>query len=165
MHYAQVRLFISSSLRMNDALFGCTSWNGYACAYLSTWIVQSPGVTNNRDEQIANHTLMYVTVNTIIFCSFCYSTRASFVALFVHRIMAHCQWLCAYIDPRTLVRNAACKHQPQHSRGVCWNFCLVFVFPKTRGKKRCERQNSECQISGRSYAFPLGCRSDEESRF
>ena len=50
MRYAQVRLSISSSLRMNDALFGCTSWNGYAYV-LSRWVVQSPGVTDNTDEQ------------------------------------------------------------------------------------------------------------------
>jgi hypothetical protein len=81
MRYAQVRLSISSSLRTNDALFGCTSWNGYAYVP-SKWVVQSPGVTNNN--KLVHHTLMYNTYNHLLFILLC--TRASFV--FVHRIMA-----------------------------------------------------------------------------
>ena len=54
MRYAQVRLSINSSLRMNDALFGCTFWNGYTYAVPSKWVVQSPGVTNNN--KIIHHT-------------------------------------------------------------------------------------------------------------
>jgi len=64
MRYAQVRLSISSSLRTNDALFGCTSWNGYAYVP-SKWVVQSPGVTNNN--KLVHHTLMYNTYNHLLF--------------------------------------------------------------------------------------------------
>ena len=52
-HYAKVRLSINSSLRANDhdALFGCTSWNGYAYSVPSRWVVQSPGVINNETNK------------------------------------------------------------------------------------------------------------------
>lgn len=90
MRYAQVRLFIISGLRTNGALFGCASWNGYAHSWPSKWVVQSPGVINNRDEQrTAANTFFFVSYQLLIYRG---CDRVSFILLVVHRGMAH--WLC-----------------------------------------------------------------------
>jgi hypothetical protein len=106
MRYAQVRSSISSSLRMNDALFGCTSWNSYAYGVPSRWVVQSPGVTNNNKESRSSYpNVQYIQ-----------SFLVHFVAVLVFRLYSDCimaHWLCLKIDPNFS------KKPEEYSRGAC----------------------------------------------
>ena len=86
MRYAQVRLFISSILRTNGALFGCASWNGYAHSWLSKWVVQSPGVINNTDGQRTAANTSFFVSNYLLIYRGC--DRVSFISLVMHRAMA-----------------------------------------------------------------------------
>ena len=90
MRYAQVRLFINSSLRTNDTLFGCTP--GMAALTLQRAFQMGDAVTwrhqqQRRTKEVVNHALMYIK-NTAISRPFCYSiTCNSFV--FVYSLAMH----------------------------------------------------------------------------
>ena len=116
MLYAQVRLSISSSLRTNDALFGCTSRNGYAYSVPPKWVVQSPGVTNNKD--VVNHTLLVHFVTVLVLRLYSYTTA---LAARINRSGGFSKKPGEHFPIQTIVYvcdSTACQCQLQCSRGA-----------------------------------------------
>lgn len=69
MRYAQVRLFINSSLRTNDTLFGCTP--GMAALTLQRAFQMGDAVTwrhqqQRRTKEVVNHALMYIKIQSFL---------------------------------------------------------------------------------------------------